>query len=117
MIQAAFVFDSQNRVKAFQMTGHADYAEKGEDIICSAVSAICQTVIGTLTEFLKVGKDMSFTAEEGKIACRINDYDCLTDRVKISAEALMFSSYIGIKQIKLAEGQRYLSIVKVEEDS
>lgn len=117
MIQAAFVFDSRKRVKAFQMTGHANYADRGEDIICSAVSAICQTVIGTLTEFLKDGQDLTYTAEEGKIACRIHDYDSLPEKAKISAEALMFSSYIGVKQIKLAEGQRYLSIVKVEEDS
>ncbi len=117
MIVASFVFDQQNRVKSFLVSGHADYAETGKDIYCSAVTAICQTVIGTLTEIIKAGEDFIYSLADGEIECIILDYDRLGQKNKISTEALMFSAYIGLKQIEMIEGQEYLSVVKEEESS
>lgn len=45
MIRASFTRDSENRITDFVLTGHADYSAYGQDIVCSAVSAI---VIGTI---------------------------------------------------------------------
>lgn len=117
MIVARFVFDQKHRVKTFTIRGHAAYAETGKDIYCSAVSAICQTVIGTLTEIVKAGKDFIYQLAEGEIECTILNYESLGAEDKISVKSLMFSAYIGIKQIEMIEGQTYLSIVKEEESS
>lgn len=34
----------------FEISGHSGYAEEGSDIVCSAVSAMSQLVINTITE-------------------------------------------------------------------
>jgi hypothetical protein len=36
--------------KGFMIRGHADFAPSGQDIVCSAVSALAQSVYTTLTK-------------------------------------------------------------------
>ncbi|HHT24280.1 MAG TPA: ribosomal-processing cysteine protease Prp [Clostridiaceae bacterium] len=115
MIQAKFVLDQEKRIESFYLTGHAEYAESGKDIYCSAVSAITQTVIGTLTEIIEAGRDFVYLNQTGVIECRILNYNNLSQDKKIAAQSLMLSAYIGLKQIEMIDGQEYLSIEKVEE--
>ncbi|MGI6580494.1 MAG: ribosomal-processing cysteine protease Prp [Saccharofermentanales bacterium] len=115
MIHAKFVFDQQKRVESFCLTGHAEYAESGKDIYCSAVSAIAQTVIGTLTEFIEAGQDFIYLNQSGEIECQILNYDNLPQDTRIAVQSLMLSAYIGLKQIEMIDGQKFLSIEKVEE--
>ena len=42
--------------------GHADYAEKGKDIVCSAVSTLFYTLVSSLEE---MGCELDVKAEEG----------------------------------------------------
>ena len=44
MIKAVFIQDGSFR--SLEVTGHADYAEAGKDIVCAACSAIVGTLIG-----------------------------------------------------------------------
>ncbi len=117
MIKARFCFDEKQRVNDFHLTGHADFSTIGKDIYCSAISAIAQTVIGTLTEFLKPGKEFIYTLNSGEIECQILNYHELSKEKQIRAESLMLSAYIGLKQIEMIEGQKYLSVLKEEEYS
>lgn len=115
MIIARFVFDQAKRVKSFTLTGHAAYAELGKDIYCSAASAITQTVIGTLTEIIETEKEFSYLTDAGEINCQILNYENLPHDKKIAVQSLMYSAYIGLKQIEMIEGQTYLSILKEED--
>ncbi|NLJ70706.1 MAG: ribosomal-processing cysteine protease Prp [Clostridiaceae bacterium] len=115
MIRAKFVLDQKKRIESFYLTGHAEYAESGKDIYCSAASAITQTVIGTLTEIIEAGQDFVYLNEVGEIECQILDYDNLSQDKKIATQTLMLSAYIGLKQIEMIDGQKFLSIEKVEE--
>ncbi len=42
----ATVFHSKQGICAFSLEGHSGYAEEGSDIVCAAVSAIAQYMIG-----------------------------------------------------------------------
>ncbi|HUZ49221.1 MAG TPA: ribosomal-processing cysteine protease Prp [Candidatus Dormibacteraeota bacterium] len=42
MLAVTFCRDSRNRLSSVFATGHAGFAEHGEDIVCAAVSAILQ---------------------------------------------------------------------------
>lgn len=53
MIKASFRKDSENRITDFVITGHADYSEYGQDIVCAAVSV---TVIGTINNLETLAK-------------------------------------------------------------
>lgn len=59
--------------KAYDISfkGHADYAEKGKDIVCSAVSILCYTLAEALEKgnfLMKIEKSI----EEGE--CRVKAY-------------------------------------------
>jgi uncharacterized protein YsxB (DUF464 family) len=51
MIQIVAV-RSASRVTAFKVSGHAGYAEAGEDIVCAGVSAVTQTALRGLQNYL-----------------------------------------------------------------
>lgn len=40
-------------IEGFDITGHADFAEAGEDIVCAAVSVLAINTINTLEKLLK----------------------------------------------------------------
>ena len=44
----------QSDAAAFTLTGHADAADEGEDIVCAAVSSAAYLTANTVTEILKV---------------------------------------------------------------
>jgi uncharacterized protein len=42
MLEVSFVRDDRGRLAAVRASGHAEYDQAGEDIVCAAVSAILQ---------------------------------------------------------------------------
>jgi uncharacterized protein YsxB (DUF464 family) len=42
VLVVTFFKDGRNRPSSFLAAGHADFADRGEDIVCAAVSAILQ---------------------------------------------------------------------------
>lgn len=54
----------------FRADGHADYAEKGKDIVCAASSALLQGCVQGLMEVMKL--DIVYTVEpEGRLTCEL----------------------------------------------
>lgn len=37
-------------VLCFSCTGHAEYSEKGKDIVCAGISALCSALLGRIRE-------------------------------------------------------------------
>ena len=62
MIRARFRFPSADTA-SFRITGHAGFAEHGEDIVCAAVSSAAYLTANTVTEIL--GVDASAEVREG----------------------------------------------------
>lgn len=58
MIKIEILRDKKNRIVSICSAGHSFYKKKGEDIVCSAVSAILQTAILGLSEYLNVRLDL-----------------------------------------------------------
>lgn len=54
MIKVTFYEDSRKRLSSFFADGHADFAEAGDDIVCSAVSAVLQAARLGLEMHLRV---------------------------------------------------------------
>lgn len=70
--------------------GHANYAQHGQDIVCSAVSTLAQT----LAESVQKLTNDEFTAEiePGKM---IMGFRCLSEQTKLLIDAF----FVGIKMI------------------
>ncbi|MFH1096267.1 MAG: ribosomal-processing cysteine protease Prp [Candidatus Desantisbacteria bacterium] len=55
MITITIVRDDSQKIIEFCVTGHADYTNKGDDIVCAAVSAVVQTAVEGLKKYLPEG--------------------------------------------------------------
>ena len=55
MITITIVRDDSRKIVEFWVTGHADYKNKGDDIVCAAVSAVVQTAVEGLKRYLPEG--------------------------------------------------------------
>lgn len=64
MIRVTFLRED-GRPVGFDCTGHADYAEAGQDIVCSAVSALAQAAVLGLVEVAHIPAGYSIQADGG----------------------------------------------------
>ena len=69
MIAVEVYRDAGGRVRGFGCSGHADFGEHGEDIVCAAVSAIAQTTVLGLMRHLDVPVDVK--QKPGLLECRL----------------------------------------------
>lgn len=78
------------RPDGITVDGHAGYAERGNDIVCAGVTALTQTLIGSLEEL--TSDDIKYDISPGR--ANIN-YGNLSEESKI----LVDSFFIGICMI------------------
>jgi uncharacterized protein YsxB (DUF464 family) len=57
--------DSRERLSSFLATGHAGWADAGDDVVCAAVSTMLQAAWLGLSEVLKL--DVSATRQAGRL--------------------------------------------------
>lgn len=106
MIKVTFV-GSKEACCGFILQGHADYADKGQDIVCSAISALAQTTIYALVERHKLTQD--YCQEEGRISCSVELEKLTTAELNI-VNVLLLALYDGLTQIRRAYGGKYVHI-------
>ncbi|WP_303870139.1 ribosomal-processing cysteine protease Prp [Acetobacterium wieringae] len=90
-----------NKANEIIVSGHAGFADHGEDIVCAAVSVLTISILNGLTEI--VGrKDLGEVIEEGYVRFvvpEIND-----EPTKSKTETLISTYLLGIRGIKEAYG-------------
>lgn len=67
MIRAE-LYESKGLLNGFRISGHADYAEKGSDVVCAAVSSAVQLIVNLLNEF---DCEPQMSVEDNVVECRI----------------------------------------------
>ena len=85
----------------FTSTGHANFGEAGEDIVCSAISALTQTCCLGLIQVvgLKEGKELVYSIDEDEgIHCVLAD-DTRGERLD-QAELLFLTMEAGLRSIQ-----------------
>lgn len=75
----------------YNIFGHANFAPKGKDIVCSAVSSITQTALLGLKELLK--KDIEFEQDNGLLRVQINNPDK-------DSNLVLETMLLGLKEIE-----------------
>ncbi|MBR1864678.1 MAG: ribosomal-processing cysteine protease Prp [Ruminococcus sp.] len=59
MIIADFVKDPGDRLVGFRVTGHAGYADFGEDVCCASVSSAVMMAANTVTDAFRIKADVA----------------------------------------------------------
>ena len=70
MIKVKYYYDDDFSIRGFCLKGHADYAEIGYDIVCSAVTSNAIAVINSLDKLVKYWEVIG---KEGHIECIVKD--------------------------------------------
>ncbi len=90
-----------NKANEIIVSGHAGFADHGEDIVCAAVSVLTISILNGLTEI--VGrKDLGEVVEEGYV--RFNIPEVTDEPMKSKTETLISTYLLGIRGIKEAYG-------------
>ena len=106
MIKITF-YVQDNHFVGVLSKGHANYDDYGKDIVCSAVSAITQSLALGIFEVLKIQADYKVDNDAGYLELRLPK---LANEVLDKTEILFDTAYRSISD--LAKG--YPSNIKVE---
>lgn len=108
MIRARFV-RRQGDLVSVVCKGHAGFADYGNDIVCSATSALCGAVLNGITEVLHIEPDFSID-EDGFLSISMEN---LPENQMRACQVLMETLLLGLENIEISYGE-YIN-VKVEE--
>lgn len=108
MITVDVIYDENNNKQGFVVSGHAEYADAGEDIVCAAVSALVFTTINSLDELLNSDINLSVDDETGLISA------IFRNPISHDEELLFNSMLLGLLDIEKNYGDKFLK-VKVSE--
>ena len=100
----------KDKIIYFEIEGHADFSEYGEDVICAAVSSAGQITVNGLIETLELKKKLKFTEEDGYIVCDLKNSG-LTDEELEKSDILVESMYSYLKDV----AKSYSNFVKLKE--
>ena len=109
MIQVIMYLDSKRKqVTGFHTYGHAEYAEAGTDIVCSAVSAIVLTTVNSIEALTEDVFTVTQNQEQGEIDLQF--------QAQASKEAVLLlrAMQIGLKGISNEYGEKYLKVTTKE---
>ena len=102
------VIKEKQTIKTIEATGHSGYAEEGQDIVCSAVSTLMETLANGLTEIVKSNVDVKVDESIPHLSVTLRETD--KEKCKL-AQVLMNSTLLGLKGV--ANG--YRKFIKIKE--
>ncbi|OIP42265.1 hypothetical protein AUJ95_01885 [Candidatus Desantisbacteria bacterium CG2_30_40_21] len=103
MITITIVRDDSQKIVEFLVTGHADYKNKGDDIVCAAISAVAQTAVEGLKRYLPEG--IRIKKEKGILHLSI------TNGANIHESSIILETMLlGLKRIE-ENYQEYVRII------
>ncbi len=102
MITVTVNQDEQGNIVGFSASGHAQYAPEGEDIICAAVSAILQTAVFGLVDYLDLDPEVS--TEDGWLNCQLDSKLARDKEVKAVLETML----VGLKKTAEAHSEHLI---------
>jgi uncharacterized protein YsxB (DUF464 family) len=79
MTKANFILNNEKKPYAFRISGHAEYGNYGEDIVCSSITTAVFTTLNLFDKLLEQ-KDYSLIQDEDKglIDFKLNKIDNLS---------------------------------------
>lgn len=93
MVKVSIFKNKNGIITGFILSGHADYAEHGSDIICSAVSVLTINTINSIDRLTKDKFDLKQDEKKGLINMQIigvpsNDTSLLLNSLALGLQAI-----------------------------
>ena len=107
MIDVTLFQNDSGDYVGFRMTGHAEYAEYGSDIVCAAVSVLVINTINSVEKFTDDEFNRAVHEEKDIVLFGIK-----SEKVSESAKLLLNSLVLGLEGIQAEYGKKYIKIRK-----
>ncbi|MCM3002637.1 ribosomal-processing cysteine protease Prp [Priestia koreensis] len=93
MIKIDITRDAANQIQAFEVSGHADFAGYGSDIVCAGVSAVTIGAVNSIIALCDVTPLIEQGGEGGYLYCEIPaDVEPSTfERIQLLLEGMIVS--------------------------
>lgn len=104
---AVNLFRSEGKLVGFEAIGHSMAGEYGSDIVCSAISALTQTALMGIIEYLKL--ECAYEVKDAEIYCMLSNDITESDAEK--AEIIFETMAMGLRSI----AENYKENLKVTE--
>ena len=104
MIQVTILSNQNGQYTGFRCTGHAGFAEAGEDIVCAGVSALVINTVNAISCFTDEKLKVDSEEASGTIAVRFCRPACH------DAELLVKTLVLGLKGISDSYGAGYITL-------
>lgn len=104
MIRITVFRDTDGLVKGLTYSGHAGYGEEGQDIICSAVSALTLNMANSVEAFTDDPFEGHIDEEQGGFSFHF------TSGISRESKLLMDSLLLGLASIQESYGNDYVYI-------
>ena len=105
MIDVLFYTDLDKVVTGFQMKGHAEYADYGQDIVCAAVSALVINTINSIEKFTEDTFVNDMDSESDVVAFQVT-----AKPISDSSKLLLNSLVLGLSAIEAEYGKKHVNI-------
>ena len=89
----------------FTCSGHAEYADYGQDIVCAAISILVINTVNSLEEIAKDPMQVETDEKKGSIRCTF-----LKRPLKDASVVLMDSLILGLGQIESQYGKQHCKL-------
>ncbi|TYP73845.1 ribosomal-processing cysteine protease Prp [Paenibacillus methanolicus] len=109
MITATFVRSAEdNRIVSFAISGHADYAKRGKDIICAGVSTVSVGTVNAIEELTGVELPASMRSGWLQSEIPLQADDTVNERIQLLLEsmrvmlasiAVSYGKYVEVREL------------------
>ena len=106
MIKVWIYRNADGEMNGFKCSGHAGFAESGQDIICSAVSALVINTMNSIEHFTSDTFDYKENESNGLIDFKI------VSKLSNASSLLLNSLLLGLQGIEEDYGQEYIKFMK-----
>ncbi|RAK21396.1 hypothetical protein B0I26_103359 [Anoxybacillus vitaminiphilus] len=109
MIKVDIQRTEQGKVKAFTLSGHANFAKRGQDIVCAGVSAVSFGAINSIIALTKVTPRIKQGENGGYLHCEIPMIEDQTVEEKV--QLLLEGMIVSLQTIEKEYG-KYIQITE-----
>ena len=105
MIKISIYKNAEGKIIGFRSSGHAGFAESGQDIVCAAVSALVINTVNSIEHFTSDTFNLREDEKKGEIDFRI------VSELSSESGLLLNSLFLGLQGIREDYGQEYIKLI------
>ncbi|GAB6088050.1 ribosomal-processing cysteine protease Prp [Alkaliphilus crotonatoxidans] len=105
MIDVLIERNHQGTIIRYEISGHANAADHGEDIVCAAISVLSQTTLLALHEIVKI--ETNYQVRSGFLSCELPKM--MSQEQRQQTELLLETMILGIRNLMISYSE-YISL-------